>query len=146
MKNFHFSLQKVLERRRTELELSEAECKRRSAALAAVEAARQELAAAASTAELDVRRLSSIEGGDLAALAAYREQVKKQDRKLLLRRAEEQKKVDHAQHALLEARRKCRLLERLGDRRLAEWKAERDRELEEAAAESYLARWVRGQA
>ncbi len=31
---------------------------------------------------------------------------------------------------MLEARRRCRLLERLKERRLAEWTAERDHELE----------------
>jgi hypothetical protein len=42
---------------------------------------------------------------------------------------------------MLEARRRCRLLERLRERRWDEWKAAADRELEETAAESYLARW-----
>jgi hypothetical protein len=32
-------------------------------------------------------------------------------------------------------------MERLRERRLAEWKVENDRELEQVAAESYLARW-----
>jgi hypothetical protein len=47
---------------------------------------------------------------------------------------------------MLEARRRCRLLERLKERRLTEWTAGRDHELEEIAAESYLARWSRRQA
>ena len=42
---------------------------------------------------------------------------------------------------MLEARRRCRLLERLKERRLAEWTTARDHEVEEIAAESYLARW-----
>jgi hypothetical protein len=45
------------------------------------------------------------------------------------------------QKQMLEARRRCRLLERLKDRRLTEWKAAEAHELEEVAAESYLARW-----
>jgi hypothetical protein len=43
---------------------------------------------------------------------------------------------------MLEARRRCRLLERLKERRLAEWTSARDRELEEVASESFLARWA----
>ena len=54
------------------------------------------------------------------------------------------KKLGEQQKVMLEARRRCRLLERLKERRLAEWTAERDRELDEIAAESYLARWSRG--
>jgi hypothetical protein len=46
---------------------------------------------------------------------------------------------------MLEARRRFRLLERLKDRRMAEWKQAGDREIEEVAAESYLARWSRAQ-
>jgi hypothetical protein len=44
---------------------------------------------------------------------------------------------------MLEARRRLRLLERLKDRRMAEWRAARDKELEELASESYLAKWQR---
>ena len=44
---------------------------------------------------------------------------------------------------MLEARRRCRLLERLKERRLADWTAERNRQLEEVASESFLARWRR---
>ena len=47
---------------------------------------------------------------------------------------------------MLEARRRCRLLERLKERRLAEWTTARDRELDELASESYLAKWNRQQA
>jgi hypothetical protein len=38
------------------------------------------------------------------------------------------------------------LLERLKERRLAEWTWARDRELEEVASESYLSRWARRRA
>jgi hypothetical protein len=44
----------------------------------------------------------------------------------------------------MEARRRCRLLEKLKERRRAEWEKARDRELEELASESFLARWNRG--
>ena len=50
----------------------------------------------------------------------------------------------NSENAMLEARRRCRLLERLKDRRLAEWSKARDRELEELASESFLARWQTG--
>jgi hypothetical protein len=43
---------------------------------------------------------------------------------------------------MLEARRRFRLLERLKERRHEDWRLARDRELEELASESYLARWA----
>ena len=44
--------------------------------------------------------------------------------------------------AMLEARRRFRLLERLKQRRLEDWRLAGDKELEELASESYLARWT----
>ena len=41
-----------------------------------------------------------------------------------------------------EARRRFRLLERLKQRRLEDWRLAGDKELEELASESYLARWT----
>jgi len=146
MKPFRFPLQKVLEWRRTQLELQEAACKRQAAEVAALDRAREALRVTAARAESELRGRNSVSGSDLAALAGFREQVKKRDRLLAAQRAEAQKKLEQEQLALLEARRRCRLLERLEERRRREWAAETDRKLEETAAESYLARWVRGQA
>jgi hypothetical protein len=47
------------------------------------------------------------------------------------------------QAVMLEARRRCRLLERLKERRWAEWQSAAGRELDELAADSYLAQWAR---
>jgi len=44
---------------------------------------------------------------------------------------------------VLRARRDVRVIEKLRERRLAEWQAEADRELEGLAAEVFLARWGR---
>jgi len=42
----------------------------------------------------------------------------------------------------LEARRRFRLLDSLKQRRFEDWRLARDKELEELASESYLARWT----
>ena len=44
---------------------------------------------------------------------------------------------------MLEAQRQCRLLEKLEQRRHAEWRRAADKEVEDLAAESFLARWSR---
>jgi hypothetical protein len=44
---------------------------------------------------------------------------------------------------MIEARRRCELLERLKQRRLREWQAAADRELEERNGKSYLPQFVR---
>ena len=146
MKNFRFSLQKVLEWRQTQLELQDMKYKRQAAEIAALDGAREALLAAALRAEREVREHGAVHGSELAALAEFRDQVKKIRLRLADRRAAAQKRLAEEQRALLEARRRCRLLERLAERRRKEWEAERDRELEATASESYLARWARRQA
>ncbi|SPE29220.1 conserved hypothetical protein [Candidatus Sulfopaludibacter sp. SbA3] len=94
---------------------------------------------------MEVRKWSPVSGRDLAALGGFRLHVKMQERAIAARRAERQKLLEAQQAAMLEARRRCRLLERLKERRRAEWQAASDREVEEVAAESFLAGWARGE-
>jgi hypothetical protein len=140
---FRFPLDRVLDWRRTQLEVQEAEFRRRMAALAAVDRVRAEVEAAAVTTELEVRRWNEVAGGELAALGDFRLHTRAQERELAARRSGCVKAVAEQQSAMLEARRHCRLLERLKERRLAEWKSARDRELDQLASESYLAQWGR---
>ncbi|HUI53648.1 MAG TPA: hypothetical protein VLY04_01665 [Bryobacteraceae bacterium] len=141
MTPFRFPLQKALDWRRTQLELEEARFKQQAAALADLDRERAELEASGIRAEVEVRHWQPLNGRDLAALGGFRLQVKQRQAHLAARRAECQRDLDARHAAMLEARRRCRLLERLKERRLAEWQAARDRELEELASESYLARW-----
>jgi hypothetical protein len=138
---FHFPLQTVLEWRQTQLDVEEARLRQRLAALAAVDREQSELASFASRTESDVRSWNPVAGSDLSALAGYREHVRAEALRLAGRRAARVREVASQQSAVMEARRRCRLLERLKDRRMAEWKAACDREMDEIAAESYLAQW-----
>ena len=141
MTRFHFPLQRVLDWRRTQLELEEAKLRQRSAELAAVDHARAELQAGAVHTEYEVRRWAQVGGSDLGALAAYRARVHAEETQLHARRTECTRALAEQQVSMLEARRRCRLLERLKERRLAEWKAAAERELDEVASDSYLAQW-----
>jgi hypothetical protein len=141
MNPFRFRLQKVLELRKTQLELEEAKFKRETAALADLDRMRAALEAAGTNAEMQVRRLASLTGSDLAALGAFRLQVKAQQAEIARLRMERVALVAAQQKAMLEARRRCRLLERLKERRLDEWQAAANKELDELAAESYIAQW-----
>jgi hypothetical protein len=143
MTAFRFPLQKALDWRRTQLELAEARLREQLAALAAIDRARLELQATGRRTEVEVRAFQPLAGGDLSALGSFRLLVKMRERELAARRVECQKELSVRQAALREARRSSRLLERLKERRWAEWQAARDRELEELAADSYLAQWAR---
>lgn len=144
MTRFHFPLEKVLDWRRKQLEIEEAKFRQRVAALAAVDQARAELDARAVQTEYEVRRWNSVGGGDLAALNSYRARVRIEATRLAERRAGCARAAAAQQALMLEARRRCRLLERLRERREAEWKTAAGRELEQIASESYLAQWGSG--
>jgi flagellar export protein FliJ len=143
MTPFRFRLEKVLQLRRKQLELEEAryqQCVREAADL---EAERARMEAEGIGAETQVRAWSPVTGSDLAALANYRKYVSAQEQQTAVRHAEARKRADEQQKAMLEARRRCQLLERLRERRLAAWQAAADKELEHLAAESHLARLSR---
>lgn len=143
MRSFHFPLEKALDWRRLQLELEESRCKQEAAALAGLDRHRAEIEAAGIRSEIQVREWKPIGSGDLSALGNFRLHVKAQEAAIARRRTEAAQKLAVQQTVMLEARRRCRLLERLRERRLKEWTAERDKELDEIAAESYLARWSR---
>lgn len=143
MTTFRFRLEKVLQWRRKQLELEEAKYQQRMREAAELEAERSRMQASGIGAEAQVRAWSPVTGNDLAALANYRKYVAAQEQQIAVRQAEAGQRAEAQQKAMLEARRHCQLLERLRERRLAEWQAAADKELEEIAADSHLARLSR---
>jgi hypothetical protein len=143
MTSFRFRLEKVLEWRRLQLEQEEARFRQQAAALATLDRSRAELQAAGIRAEVQVREFRALAGADLSALGAYRADVRRRETSLADQRQECARELASRQQALIEAQRRCRLLERLKERRLAEWREGLERELQELASESFLARWNR---
>jgi len=143
MNTFQFPLQRALDWRRTQLKLAEARVEQQLAALAGIDQARAELDAMGHRTEVEVRQFQSLEGGDLSALGSFRLAIKVRGRELAAKRVECQNELAARQAVMLEARRRCRLVERLKERRWAEWQSAAGRELDELAADSYLAQWAR---
>jgi hypothetical protein len=146
MSGFRFSLEKALDLRRLQLELEESKFQQQAAALLELDRLREQMRASRTNAEEQVRAGGWSQGLDLAALGSFRLHVQAKEKDLALRRVEGEKKLEERRNAMLEARRRCRLLERLKERRKAEWDTAFNRELEAVAAESFLAQWNRGQA
>jgi hypothetical protein len=142
MKSFEFRLARVLEWRQTELELADGRFCRQLEVLAELDRERALLAERRSTAEAEVRAGPNLSGSDLAALAAFRGYVDARREHLAGRRAEERRKLAGIEAALLEARRRCRLLERLKQHRLEEWIHAGKADTEQTASENYLAQWT----
>lgn len=144
MQSFQFPLARALAVRATQLQRAEVEFQIAAATLAAAERERDALAAAESAAESGVRR-PAVPGEELNALSDFRDRVRADRRLLLERRQQCIRGLEVRRRELLEARRRLRLLERLKERRFAEWKAEAAKELEAVASESFLAQWPRVQ-
>lgn len=139
MKAFRFRLERVLQWRRVQLELEENRFKSQAAALEALDRRRAALESEGIGAELQVRAWSPLRGRDLASLGGFRRFLLNEERTLAARRNECQRRLAAQEGVMLEARRRCRLLERLRERQWAEWRASGDRELEQFATENYLA-------
>jgi hypothetical protein len=144
MNAFRFRLDRVLEWRRTQLELEENNFRRETAALAALDRVRAELEAAGVKAEVQVRQSRTITGRELAALGEFRLLVRSREADIARQRAERVKSLAAQRAVLLEAQRRCRLLERLKERRLEEWRLAGNKETEDLASETYLAQWTPG--
>ena len=143
MRAFEFSLRQVLAWRRGQLDLEENKLRQLLAQLEAMRLETVRLGLVQSRAEAAVREAAEVEAGDLWALAAYRKRLIAELEALSRKRIAGEQQVETQRGRVVEAQRNCRLLEKLEERRRAEWKLAQDRELENLAAESFLASWNR---
>lgn len=143
MKAFRFPLEKVMEWRRTQLEMEEAGFRKQLAAMAELDAENRRLLESGNAAERQVRDWNPVAGSELEALGSFRLHVKMKETELAIPRADCHKELMRRKNAMLDARRRLRLLERLKERRLQEWRVEEAHELDSLAAESYLSRYSR---
>ncbi len=83
------------------------------------------------------------EAQDLAASDLYLRHLETSKKRHAARLADWRVRADKQQQAVVEARRRVRLLEKLEERKRKEWQAAADREQEDLASELYLAGWKR---
>jgi flagellar export protein FliJ len=130
MKAFRFRLDRVLDWRRTEMEMEETRLKQLRAALADLDREKASLESTRDNAAQAVVARGTVDGADLQLLSGYKDAVKLLCARLDERRQAGEQAAAAQQQKLLEARRRLRLLENLRDRRLAEWKYETERQME----------------
>jgi hypothetical protein len=83
----------------------------------------------------------SVEAQELVAADHYLKYLAAESKRQAAKMADWQQRTAKQQQAMVEARRRVRLLEKLEDKQLSLWTAEADREQENLSAELYLARW-----
>jgi hypothetical protein len=144
MAPFRFQLGRVLEWYRTQASLEEERlrlCAHAAAhAVAEMEHHRRDSLAR----QMEVLRSPSIQAGELAALGAFRRRAKQLDRELGEKCRKTGEALEQQRRVALVAQRRLRLIEKLRDRRLAEYQYEAARELEALASETFLASYARG--
>src|SRR5262245_20864134 len=122
MTKFTFRLQRVLEWRQAQVRVEEVHLARKRAVVQKVDAEIAAVAKQASGAQRELIALSRVTGAELAALGAFREQCIVRTMQLTLQRAEAQKAVEQQILKTAQCRRQARLLERLRERRVEEWR------------------------
>jgi len=143
MRRFRFRLETVLGWRRLHLELEETKLQRLFEELRQVDLAEDRLDAEKADADRAVLYSASVEAQDLAALDRHRLHVARVKERLRKERADCRRRITAQQRQVVEAERDVRLLEKLRERRLAEWQTAADHEQETLASELFLAGWHR---
>ncbi len=143
MRSFHFRLDRVLDWYRNQFEVEQA---RLGVTMAALDKARQNIArfqAECLTVERDIISRSEIDARDFPALGLFRLRARQTEIELNQQLLLAEKAVRDQLKVVQDAQRRLRLLEKLRDRRKAEHKYLEDKELEDLAAEAFLAKWDR---
>lgn len=141
MQRFQFRLDRVLDWRRKQCGMEES---RLATCLALVHDTDRKIGAlraerAAINRELLIR--PAIPAADFLNLGRYRIRAGKQELELEDERGQRLQSAAEQRTRVQQAQQRVKLLEKMRDRRLAEYSVAAGRELEEAAAEAFLVRW-----
>jgi flagellar biosynthesis chaperone FliJ len=142
MAAFRFRLERVLDWYGKELRVEQGRLGLCLSALRTVQDSLLRLDAERTAVERELIAQLSIPGCEFAALGLYRLRVRKHELELVEDRGRREQAVREQTGKVQQAQRKVRLLEKLRERRVAEHLYAEDRELENLAADAYLARWA----
>lgn len=143
MKAFRFPLQRVLEWRALQLRVEEEKLAGLQQQMASLVQMQEKLAAARNRSETYLFASGTAAGSELQSWALYQARIARQQDALKKQIATCNQFIDEQRQRLLKARTDHRVLEKLKERRWRQWVYLNDRELEDTAAEVYLARWNR---
>jgi flagellar protein FliJ len=140
MKAFAFDLQRILEFRRQQSGLERSRFQRFLAQFQLWEDEQLSLKAQNEEARADVRRLCVVEGQHLASLASFQRHIERRLQEVDRLKAGLMPQIEQQRLMVIEADHKVKLLERLREQKHREWIARRDKQTDELAADSYVAR------
>jgi flagellar export protein FliJ len=143
MKSFQFRLQRVLDWRALRMRAEEEKLASFQHKLTTIIHRETALTAAELRSETGLLELPAIDGADLRALAAFQLHLRKERAALKAERTQCEAQIAEQRQRLLKARRDCRGLEKMKEKRKRVWTVELDREIEATAAEAFLSQWSR---
>ena len=141
MKRFAFRLARVRDFRRQQLEVEEAKLEVLFAERKQLDAESSRLESEASSTRRSLMVTGSAEAQELAAADHYLRYLAAAAKRQAANMADWRERARKQEEAMVAARRRVRLLEKLEDKQLRLWTAEADREQENLSAELYLGRW-----
>ena len=144
MKAFRFPLERVLDWRQMQLGMERSKIQTIANRIQQLDNRRRTLAAERSLAEREVLQATTLEGQDLARIAAFQLHVGNEELTIAETRGKCEHELTAQREKLIEAQRQVKLLQNLRDKRLTRWSADLAREQEQFAGEAYLARWQSG--
>ncbi len=144
MKAFKFPLERVLGWRHLQMRSEEEKLALLQRYLENLNQKANALAAAEMNSRLGLLKMGTLQGSDLHALAPFQERVKRERAALSAEKVQCEKRIAMQRVRLLKARKDFRVLEKLRERRLEAWRYESNRELENFAAETHIAKLIRG--
>ncbi len=142
MKAFRFPLERVLHWRKMQCELEEAATGRLAAQQAELAQKLNDVTALRKGAADSILAETTVASADFQTLASFNLWADQQRVRLQARAQQLQQEAQAQMLRTAEARRKKKLLETLRKSRLVKWTALRDAEDEQAAADSWLSRFV----
>lgn len=143
MRRFRFRLESVLGWRLIQLELEETKLQKLLEELRRLESQQEAFEAAKAQAERSVYASAVLEAHELRALEAHRVHITSEKKRLQARQADCAARIAAQREAVRKAEQNLRLLEKVKQRRFAEWAREVDKEQESLAAEVFLSQWQR---
>jgi flagellar export protein FliJ len=143
MKRFEFTLLRVRDFRRQQLEVEEARLQALAVERTALDAMAERLRNETSQIRQSLMVTESAEAQELVAADRYLRGLQQTAKRHADKMADCQARIQKQRERMVEARRRVRLMEKLEAKQLGAWKAAADREQENLSSELYLARWNR---
>lgn len=142
MKAFRFPLDRVLHWRTVQCELEEAAGLRLAAQRSQLAEQVEQISALRKNAASFITDQATVEATEFQTLASFNVWAEQRKAEIRRRAAKLKQEADAQFVRTAEARRKKKLLETLRESRLTTWTALRDKEDEQAAADSWLSRYA----